>query len=166
MTRDGVLQVYQTELPRLRSLVRKYMGYGSPDVEDILQDVFVQAWLHCDRIREDNRCAGWLARIAANTCVTYLRRSKRNMPCELSVASETEDVVSRMMARLMLEEAIARLSPSARQVVWLYDLEGYPLKEVARRMRRPEGTVKSALYRARAAMRNAQAEPLKTAVVG
>ena len=156
MTRDELLGVYQAELPRLRSLVRKRLGYGSPEVEDILQDVFVQAWLHCDALREDGCCAGWLMRIAAHACVTYLRRSGRCVPCDELPAMEMEDAYACMMARLTAEDAIAPLSASARRVVWLHDLEGYPLREVARRMNKPENTIKSALYRARAQMRRLQ----------
>ena len=152
MTRDELLRVYQAELPRLRSLVRRRMGSASPDVDDVLQDVFLRAWLHCGMLREDSRCAGWLTRIAANTCVTYLRRSKRCMPCGELPATGTEDVDVRVVARLTVEDAMTRLSPAARQVVWLHALEGYPIKEVAHRMRRPESTVRSSLYRARKAM--------------
>ena len=158
MTRDELLAVYQAELPRLRSLIRKHLDYGSPDVEDILQDVFVQAWLHCDTLREDSRCAGWLMRIAANTCVTYMRRSQFSLSCDKLPERQTEDAYAPMMARIMLEDTIARLSPSAVRVVRMHDLEGYSLREVAHRMRKPESTVKSALYRARAMMRSQQLE--------
>ena len=156
MTRDELLKVYQAELPRLRSLVGRHLGYGSPEVEDILQDVFVQAWLHCDALREDRCCAGWLTRIAAHDCITYLRRSRRCVPCEELPAVETEDGCARMMAWLTAKEAIAPLSASARRIVWLHDLEGYPLREIAQRMNKPENTIKSVLYRARAQMRRLQ----------
>lgn len=153
MSRDELLMVYQEALPRMRSLVRQRIGCSSPDVDDVLQDVFLQAWLHCEMLREDSRCAGWLMRIAANACVTYLRQSKRCTPCDMLPAAETEDVNTRVVARLTIEEAMARLNPATKQVVWLHALEGYPLREIARRMRRPESTVRASLYRARKAMK-------------
>ena len=156
MTRDELLLIYQAELPRLRSLVKQRMGGSSPDVEDVLQDVFLRAWLHCETLREDSRCAGWLMRIATNTCVTYLRHAKRCTPCDTLPATETEDVTLRVVARLTIQDAMARLSPVVRQAVWLHDLEGYPLREVAHRMHKPESAVKSSLYRARVLMRDAQ----------
>ena len=156
MTRDELLLIYQEELPRLRSLVRRRMGSASPDVDDVLQDVFLQAWLHCEMLREDSRCVRWLMRIAANTCMTYLRRSSRCTPCDELPVAETEDVYARMMARLTIEDAMTRLSPAVKQMVWLHDLEGYPLREVAYRMRKPESTVRSSLYRARMKIKNSR----------
>ena len=166
MTRDELLLVYQKELPRLRSLVSRHMGRSSPDIDDVLQDVFLQAWLHCEMLREDSRCAGWLMRIASNTCMTYLRRSKRCMPCDELPVAETEDVNHRVVARLTIEDAMTRLSPAVKQMVWLHDLEGYPLREVAHRMHKPESTVRSSLYRARATIRNARAELLGAVAMG
>ena len=155
MTRDALLAVYQTELPRLRSVARRHLGGGSPDVEDVLQDVFLQAWLHCGALREDSCCAGWLFRMTANTCRTHLKRARHATPCDLPPVEESEDIYTRMMARLTMEDVLARLSPPVRQVVRLHAIEGYPLREVARRLQRPESTIKSALYRARSAMRSA-----------
>ena len=143
----------------MRKVVRQYLGFASPDMDDVLQDVFLQAWLHCETLREDSCCAGWLMRITANTCVSYLRRAKRDVPCDVLVPDEPDDGYARLMTRLMMEDALAHLSPSAKQVVWLHDLEGYPMREVARRMHRPENTVKSVLHRARLTMRSAQSEP-------
>lgn len=158
MTRDEMALVYQEELPRMRSLVRQRMGGSSPDVDDVLQDVFLQAWLRCEMLREDSRCAGWLMRIAANTCVTYLRRSRRCTPCDELPAAETEDVSTRVIARLTMEDAMTRLSPAVKQVVWLHVLEGYSLREVARRMHKPESTVRASLYRARVKIKRLQSE--------
>ena len=166
MTRDELLLVYQAKLPRMRSLVEQRLGRSSPDVDDVLQDVFLQAWLHCEMLREDSRCAGWLMRIAANTCVTYLRRSKRCSPCDELPVAETEDVNIRVVARLTMEDAMTRLSPAVKQVIWLHNLEGYPIKEVAHRMRKPESTVRSALHRARMMMRNSQSERSEAVAVG
>lgn len=166
MTRDELLFVYQEELPRLRSLAKKHMGYYSSDIEDVLQDVFLQAWLHCDSLREDHRCAGWLMRITTNTCVTYLRRIGSCTLYDELPTDNMEDAYARMMTRLMMEDAMAHLSPAARKMVRLHDFEGYPVREVAQRMRKPEGTVKSVLYRARARMRDSQSEFCQVISVG
>lgn len=150
----------------MHSLVRQRMGRSSSDVDDVLQDVFLQAWLHCETLREDSRCAGWLMRIAANTCATYLRRSERYPLYDELPVTEMEDVSIRVVARMMMEDAMARLTPTVQQAIWLHDLEGYPLKEIAYRMRKPEGTVKSALYRARATLRRLHAEPCGAVTAG
>ena len=153
MTREHLLPVYQETLPRMRALAGRYLHNDSSDVEDVLQDVFLQAWLHCESLREDTRCGGWLLRITTNTCLTYLRRAKRRTLCDTAPADAAEDVYARMMEHLAVESVLEPLSPAARQVVWLHDLEGYPMREVARKMRRPESTLRMVLYRARAKLR-------------
>ena len=155
MNRDTLLNVYQSQLPHMRRLARQYLGFSSPDVEDVLQDVFLKAWLHCDTLRDDDRCAWWLMRMTANACVSFLRHAKRSILLNTLPKDDTEDVYTRMIARLTLENALSRLTPSARQVVRLHTIEGYPLREVARRLSKPENTIKTAMRRARTVMRSA-----------
>lgn len=155
MERDALLPFYEAQLPRMRRLAGRYLGYASPDIDDVLQDVFLQAWLHCGTLREDSRCAGWLLRMTANACVTFLRHARFSTPCALPPEGEAEDVYARMMDRLTIEEIMVRLTPSARRVVEMHHIEGYSLREVAGRLRRPESTVKSTFYRAKALLHSA-----------
>ena len=54
---------------------------------------------------------------------------------------------------LLLEDAIARLDPQARSVLWLREVEGYSYEELAEIFEIPLGTVQSRLYAARQQLR-------------
>ncbi len=122
------------------------------EAEDVVQEVFLR--LYARGVRFDGRAAftTWLHRVLVNSSLNSLRARARRARLEspLPLPSDPEELAARRQARERVEAALAGLSVQHRQVVTLRDLRGYDYADIARLLRIPEGTVKSALNRGRA----------------
>jgi len=130
---------------------------GSKSVaEDVVQDSFVDVIRKAGDFRGDGDIAGWIRRIAINKALSHLRspwvarRSRtRDMHCDKDpVIPSADDSSQRLGWQQALEAALGSLTPSARAVVWLHDVEGYTHEEIGRLMGRSTSFSKSQLSRA------------------
>ena len=116
------------------------------DSEDIMQDVFLQAFTKLDTLRDPTRVRPWLLKIARRTCVDYYRKRRSSCPI-------TEDVPARpdgdneQTARV--HAAISKLPDGYRETITLYYLEERDCAAVARSLRISEVAVRRRLVRAR-----------------
>jgi RNA polymerase sigma-70 factor (ECF subfamily) len=142
-------------LPDVCAYVRR-LGRGSPDCDDLVQDVFERAFGSLGDLDDPASCRPWLLRIARNRVIDWQRaRSARpelrllepgDSPApEPSVSPER---VERADAAA-LEAALATLSPELRDAVLLSDVWGCAYAEIAVVLDIPIGTVRSRIARAR-----------------
>lgn len=119
--------------------------------EDICQEAFLRSYLNLKELRERERFASWLFRIAVN-----LYRSYRRRPSPLAAAADLNDTgdsageahpMSREM-QLTIRTLISRLKPELREVVLLRFFHGFQFDEMAGILNCPVGTLKSRLYKA------------------
>ncbi|MDH5508014.1 MAG: sigma-70 family RNA polymerase sigma factor [Anaerolineae bacterium] len=138
--------------------------------EDITQDAFVSAYKKLHTFRGGSFKA-WLLRIATNACYDELRRQKRRPTVPLEPLGEDQEEIESPVwladpgelpedaaARAELARAIQRcmdqLAAEFRHVVILVDIQGLGYAEAAEAIRKPLGTVKSRLARARVGMQD------------
>jgi len=147
-------RLYRRHVNRIHTLVRRMLG---EDAEDVTQEVLVRAWQKLGTFRGEAAFGTWLHRLAVN--VVLNRRSARGRLRKLFVEAgddlEPPARPAAPMAGLDFEAAMARLSPSARQVFVLHDVEGYRHEEIAGLLGITVGTSKSQLHYARMALRKA-----------
>ena len=127
--------------------------------EDVAHDAVVAAWERRSSLRDPDALDAWFARIVANKCRDRLREGARHRIGELTPDLEpgTPDTSNEMANRDELGRAIAALTPDEQIVLGLrfgHDLE---VREIARRLGQPEGTIKSRLHLARQRLRSALA---------
>ena len=151
MTRDNFTALVRREQAELRRLMLALCCGDAQEADDLAQDTFLRAYEASDRYVGDGGESAWLRRIAWN-CFLNSRRSRRSqLETELESAkgvpgsSETDEAF-RYEA---LYRAIAQLSPTERNAILLHYMEDRPIAEIAQIMNVAEGTVKSALSRAR-----------------
>lgn len=127
-------------------------------LEDLVQEVFVKAYLNLHTLREGGVFRSWLHRIAANTCIDWLRRTKAESGVlgglEASLPDERDQ--HRLEARdasRRLEAAMAILSPADQHLLVMLGLEEKSVKEVAGITGLSRVNVKVRAFRARRKLR-------------
>lgn len=126
------------------------------DAEDVVQEVFLQAWRQAERFDPARGTPeAWLCTIARTRALDRLRRrtSRREDPVEAAPASAD---VPRNEERLAVRKAVLALSPDQRRALELAYYEGLTQTEIASRLGQPLGTIKTrirtALFRLREAL--------------
>src|SRR6266705_7012114 len=149
--------IYRQHASRLYTLACRMAG-SPEDGEDLLQEIFLQAYRKLGSFKGDATLGTWLYRLALNHCLDYVRsrRAKMNkltsaiegeIACEPAARRETP------IARLDLERAVERLPEGCREAFVLHDVEGFDHKEVGRLLGIAEGTSKSQVFKARMKLR-------------
>jgi RNA polymerase sigma-70 factor (ECF subfamily) len=128
------------------------------DADDACQDAFVTAMERIDGCRDPARFGAWLLQIVRNRARNLLRREKvrRSEPLEENVAAAASSAAIALELdelRERLRAALATLPDIQREVVLLYDLEGWKHEEIAGLLELPQGTVRSHLHHARRQLR-------------
>ena len=123
-------RLYRMHIDRVYGLCLRMTGNVS-EAEDCAQDAFIQAWSKLDRFRGDSAFSTWLHRIAVNTVLGRIRKSKREQD-RIQVAHEqaTSPVAVADTGELRdLAEAVDRLPQGARHVFVLHAVYGYSHEE-------------------------------------
>jgi RNA polymerase sigma factor (sigma-70 family) len=158
LVRTRIDAVYRTSLA--------IMG-AEADAADATQETFVSAWCHRESLRDWDAFDAWLGRINVNACRQQLRRRGRKSVREIRLmdpdepaepASNDQAFDDRTAEADAFDRAFARLSVDDRAVLVLHHLQERPVAEIAAVLGSPEGTIKSRLHRARAALESALAK--------
>jgi RNA polymerase sigma-70 factor (ECF subfamily) len=142
--------LYRMHIDKVYGLCLRMTG-NVAEAEDCAQDAFIQAWNKLDRFRGDSAFATWLHRIAVNTVLGMMRKSKREQD-RIQIAGEsTEPPVSQADTGELqdLADAVNRLPRGARHVFVLYGVYGYSHDEASTMLGIATGTSKAQLHRAR-----------------
>jgi RNA polymerase sigma-70 factor (ECF subfamily) len=133
------------------ALLHRLCG-GGHDAEDLFQDVALRVWRNLNSRPRLRNPRGWLMTIAYHAYLDYRARNPtvRLLPEDDSVPSVRRDqdpvaVAEHRERCLVLERAVAGLSPALREVVILHYTGGLSLRQVARTLGLSVGTVKSRL---------------------
>ena len=142
--------------PHIDVVVRRLVGHDPDLAADIAQEVWIQIFRALPSFRGDAQFGTWAHRIAVNRTLNALRRTKRLASTEVDVEDDTASVepdADRALLAASIEEAAAKLSPGARTVFLLHDVEGYTHEEIAAELGITAGGSKSQLFKARAKLR-------------
>lgn len=152
----AVRALWTRHAPYIDMVVRRLVGGDDDLAADIAQEVWIQIFRALPGFRGDAQFGTWAHRIAVNRTLNALRRTRRLAAIETEVdeASGTvEPDTDRSFLAESIEAAAAKLSPGARAVFMLHDVEGYTHDEIARQLGITAGGSKSQLFKARAKLR-------------
>jgi RNA polymerase sigma-70 factor (ECF subfamily) len=142
--------------PHIDAVVRRLVGPDADLAADVAQEVWIQIFRALPSYRGESQFSTWAHRIAVNRTLNALRKVRRlaaiETPVEEDSASVELDVDRRSLAD-SIEQATAKLSPGARTVFVLHDVEGYTHEEIAAQLGITAGGSKSQLFKARAKLR-------------
>ena len=150
--------------PRIDAVVRRLVG--DPDqTADIAQEVWIQIFRALPTWRGDSQFSTWAHRIAVNRTLNALRTVRRLAKLEVVMEDDTvavDDDMDRTFLAQSIDEAARKLSPGARTVFVLHDVEGYTHEEIAAELGITSGGSKSQLFKARAKLRRLLAHLVDT----
>ena len=138
---------------RIRAVCYRLLD-DARDVDEAVQDTFVQAWRNLERFRGDAAPYTWLYRIAVNEAL--MRRRRKTLPTsELheTVVASGEDAFAAADARAFLIERLRALPVEYRAAVVLRDVDGLSNEEVAAALEITLAAAKSRIHRGRMQLR-------------
>jgi len=166
---EAFAEIVRRHEHRVRIVLLRILD-DSRDVEEAVQDAFVQAWRNLDRYRGDAALFTWLYRIGVNAALARTRRKghattdldslEAEGAAEVPVdalperAAEAHDLHARVVA------ALVQLPLEQREAVVLRDLAGLSNQEVADALGVSLAAAKSRIHRGRLALRD-KLEPLE-----
>ena len=150
--RDAFEEVFKASV----AMVFRYAGAIVQDpgrTEDVVAQVFLDAWRDLPRLRDPGRFNAWILRIAHNRSLDELRRPQPvpiENAAELTTPDSTEPEAEavRSADRERLRQALLLLPDDQRQVITLRLLQGLRHDEVGRQMGRSEEASRALLHRA------------------
>ncbi len=136
------------------------------EIEDICQDVFVQAYFKLRQFRGDSPFEHWVLRITTYRCYDYLRKRRRSGPAisvdamlEAGYEPQAAEPAEPHPGLERLHAALAELSPKERLIITLLELEERTIQEIAELTGWSVSNVKVRAFRARAALRKIMENP-------
>lgn len=148
-------------LRRVFLLIYRMVG-NVADAQDLTQEAFIKALQRQDQLKDLEKAAHWLSRIASNTAIDFLRRSGRAgfadideipEPAMRSREESAEERLLRLEHRQYLESGLDVLTERERTALLLRDVEGLPAEEVAARLNCSKATVRSHIANGRVKLR-------------
>jgi RNA polymerase sigma-70 factor (ECF subfamily) len=155
-------EMYKRYGSRLYTVAYRMTG-SAADAEDLVQDIFLQAYRRLDTFRGEAALGTWLHRLAVNACLDFVRskqgrRQRVTDPVDDLDALEAPATgpwrAEAALDRMDLERAIAQLPPSYRRAFLMHDVEGLEHHEIGEALGIAEGTSKSLLFKARTRLRS------------
>lgn len=131
------------------------------DAEDMLQEVFCEAFNKMHTFRFDSTFGAWLKRITVNKCINELKRRKVSFSLidemeKFDAPEDVEDVEYHENVKYTAEkiiEAMEQLPEGSKVVFSLFMLEGYEHSEISEILKISESTSKTQLMRAKEKIR-------------
>lgn len=160
-------QLWLQHSPHIDAVVLRLCG-DRDLAADIAQDVWIQIFRALPGYRGESQFGTWAHRIAVNRTLNALRKVRRIAKVETEIEddsapseSDTESESDRTFLAETIGDAVRRLSPGARTVFTLHDVEGYTHEEIAAELGITTGGSKSQLFKARAKLRRLLAHTMK-----
>jgi RNA polymerase sigma-70 factor (ECF subfamily) len=162
---DAQAVFVQQNLRRIFLLIYRIVG-NVDDAQDLTQETFIKALQRQTQIKDLEKAAHWLSRVAANTAIDFLRRNKKFSYIDVNHLSDTahdplenpEQSLLRGERKLHLDGGLAELTERERMALLLRDVEDMPADEVASLMNCSMATVRSHIANARIKFRRYLAE--------
>jgi len=148
-------QLWLRHSPHIDAVVRRLCG-DHDIAADIAQEVWIQIFRALPGYRGESQFGTWAHRIAVNQTHNAVRKVKRLAKIEVDIDEETGTVdgdSDRTFLAESIEKAMTQLSPGARMVFVLHDIEGYTHDEIGKELGITSGGSKSQLFKARAKLR-------------
>jgi RNA polymerase sigma factor (sigma-70 family) len=151
-------RLYAAVAPATFGLICRLIA-GRAAAEDLFQETMLTVFERLESFRGEAPLGAWVRQIALSKCLMYLRSPWQRARLGLAAWGEESQVPEPAARpespadRIDVERALASLTPTARAVVWLFEVEGYSHQEIAQAFGRTTSFSKSQLARAHRRLR-------------
>ena len=156
-----LVQRYEAKLERY---VRRISGATKESIEDILQSVFLKAYMNLNSFDEKNRFSPWIYRIAHNETVNFWRKNvKRSAEISLddneflkNTLADAQSADTQTIQNMNKEKigiALEKLTPKHKDILFLRFMDELSYQEIARKIGKPIGTVGTLINRRKKVLR-------------
>ena len=176
--KELIIRTQRGEPEAFNPLVNKYRQkiynliyqrvHNRETAEDICQEVFLKAWKALPKFKGQSAFYSWLYKIAVNCCTDFLRKQNKQfvisweeLPSNAEEILQTTQIhpsLSQILEKkefeYIISEAVRQLPAGQRSVFYLRYAEELPIKDIASRLNRSEGTIKTHLHHAHRKLRN------------
>lgn len=153
-----IREFLHTGYPRLVAAVGVITGSRAV-AEDAVQEALARAWVRSERGEDIRNLEAWATTVALNLARSGLRRLRVEHRARRDVVPTALDEPSPL--RVDVERAVRTLPRRQREIVVLYYLLDHGVREIAETLGVAEGTVKTNLHRARAALAVTLRDPIE-----
>ena len=152
--RLGFSHLVEEYSERLYWQIRK-MVYSHEDANDILQDVFIKAWLNIENFRGDAKLSTWLYKIAINESITFINKAKTKL--NVSIDDDDSFLINQLEsdkyfdgdeAQLLLQKAVVRLPEKQRIVFQMKYFSEMKYDEISEVLGTSVGALKASYHHA------------------
>jgi RNA polymerase sigma factor (sigma-70 family) len=160
---NGNMNAFTFLVSRYQKLVIHITGrliQRQDELEDVCQDVFLKVYQNLGKYRNECKLSTWIATIAYNTSINYLRKFKKGDEVNQDDSSALKNLTDfgsgdyeQTDLHRYIREQIEKLPIHYRTVLTLFHLEEFSYQEIEQITGMPEGTVKSYLFRAKALLK-------------
>jgi RNA polymerase sigma-70 factor, ECF subfamily len=131
--------------------------------DDVVQETMVKAWRQSPVAPGEEIPRNWLLKVARNTAISVLRSRREDLhgPDTMPEGAGPTSITRTVEGRVQLDElweAMVHLDECARTLIVLKEVDGLSYEEIATTLDLPVPTVKTRLFRARKALKNAMKE--------
>ncbi|MCM1125806.1 MAG: RNA polymerase sigma factor [Lachnospiraceae bacterium] len=155
--KTGLKEIYENYLGYIYRIIYEIVQ-SKENAEDIASEFFIKLWDRAEQFKPGGGHKGYLAAMARNMAIDFLRKHKREeltamlqdiesapeeseKPGRSGINRSSADVEAEVVQNLSVQEAMALLKPGERQIVSMKVLLGLTFKEIAAIMELPMGTV-------------------------
>lgn len=121
------------------------------NAEDIAQQALLKALTNIKQLRDDEQFGSWIARIAKNLCIDFIRKQKHKQNCIVEPAAASQRDPKEYPE---LQAALAKLSEEHRLALMLFYFDGRSTRNIAKTLEISEALAQKRLSRARKKLRN------------
>ncbi|MGO9270219.1 MAG: sigma-70 family RNA polymerase sigma factor [Terriglobia bacterium] len=148
-------------MPHFPDLYRtaRLLARDRAEAEDLVQEVYLEAWKSFHRFQTGTNCRAWLFKILFHRLHHFRRRWAKAAKMEAFENPEDQDnlIAETPVPQEVRDEdvllALGKVPIEFREVVLLADVQEFSYKEIAETMKLPLGTVMSRLSRGRKLLR-------------
>ncbi|MBO5797369.1 MAG: RNA polymerase sigma factor [Clostridia bacterium] len=149
-------------MAEIERLYREYYGFifkfllnlchNESLADELAQETFFRAYINLKSLRNEEKAASWLCRIAKNLYFAWYNEQKKLAPMETAEVHSAQDVAETVANKLLTKEVmhhVTRLEEPYKEVFMLAVFGEVSLKEISRLFQKSESWARVTFYRAK-----------------